>query len=209
MKSLGVHKNMETPKYVLEYNEEIDAVVSLELLAEYLPKALLITHNWKWVILSLHSALQGFMVLTLQSTNFLNVLTEESARDWLEAYEGNASPSSPPRLDYFMNLYSKIKSDTMKIWNNSKLFQPNSTQDESIRKLNNYRNEFIHFVPIQSILDVRIWARLVIDIVPIIEFLVFESNNVSFNEPSNRQKVKDLCNLINSQAAAILETYDT
>ena len=132
---------MEKPEYVLEYDEELDTIASLELLSETLPKSLLYPHYWKWVVIALHSALQGFMVLALHGTNFLRVLTEESATDWIEAFNGDETPKKPPRLDHFMNLYSKIKSDTMKLWSNSKIFVPQDDQDESVDKLNNHRND--------------------------------------------------------------------
>ena len=198
---------MNLPNYALEYNEQLDALASLELLAESLPKALITPHFWKWVVLSLHSALQAFMVLSLQGTNFLNVLSSKSAREWLEAYEGDSTPQNPLKLDAFPNLYSKIKSDTMLIWSDSKVFIPSSSQDVSVNKLNAYRNDFIHYIPAEALIDMRVWARLVLDIVPIIEFLAFESNNITFHEDTIRQKVKGLCEIARSQASAILVHY--
>ncbi len=198
---------LDLPNYALEYNEELDALASLELLAESLPKALITPHYWKWVVLSLHSALQAFMVLSIQGTNSLNVLTKKSAREWLEAYEGDSTPENPPKLETFLNLYSKIKSDTMLIWSNSKAFNPTSSQDVSVNKLNAYRNDFIHYVPTEALLDMRVWAKLVLDIVPIVEFLTFESNNIRFDEDTTHQKVKGLCEIAKSQASTVLVYY--
>jgi hypothetical protein len=198
---------MNLPNYALEYNEELDALASLELLAESLPKALIAPHYWKWVVLSLHSTLQAFMVLSLQGTNSLNFLSNKSAREWLEAYEGDATPENPPKLDTFLNLYSKIKSDTILIWSNSKAFKPTSSQDVSVNKLNAYRNDFIHYIPAEALLDIRVWAKLVLDIVPIIEFLAFKSNNIRFDEDTTHQKVKGLCEIVKGQASAILVHY--
>jgi hypothetical protein len=198
---------MNMPNYALEYNERLDALASLELLAESLPKVLITPHYWKWVILSLHSALQGFMVLSLQGTNFLGVLSSKSAREWLDAYEGSSTPQNPLKLDAFLNLYSKVKSDTILIWANSKAFEPSSSQDASVNKLNAFRNDFIHYIPAEALLDMRVWARLVLDVVPIIEFLAFESNNIRFDEDAIRQKVKGLCEIAKGQASAILMHY--
>jgi hypothetical protein len=147
------------------------------------------------------------MVLSLQRTNFLNVLSKKSAREWLEAYEGDSTPQNPLKLDAFLNLYSKIKSDTILIWSNSKSFKPSSSQDVSVDKLNAYRNDFIPYIPAAALLDVRIWAKLVLDIIPIIEFLAFESNNIRFDEDTTRQKVKGLCEIAKGQASAILVHY--
>ena len=198
---------MNLPNYALEYDEQLDALASLELLAESLPKALITPHYWKWVVLSLHSAFQGFMVLSLQGTNFLNVLSNKSAREWLEAYEGDSTPQNPLKLEAFPNLYLKIKSETMLIWSHSKVFVPSSSQDVSVNKLNAYRNDFIHYIPALALLDMRVWAKLVLEIVPIIEFLAFESNNITFHEDTIREKVKGLCEITKSQASAILVHY--
>ena len=89
---------------MIEYNEELDAIVSLELLSEQLPKSLIAPHHWKWVIISLHNALQGFIILSLRNTNFLNVLTSKSARAWTEAYDNDEIPDKPPYLDNFLKL---------------------------------------------------------------------------------------------------------
>lgn len=199
--------NFELSNYVLEYNEERDARSSLELLAEHLPRVITVPHFWKWVILSLHSSFQGFMVLSLRGTNALAVLRKASAEHWFEAYEEGRAPTEPMELDSFMRLYSKIKSDAMGMWNNSEPFSPNSTQDESVRKLNYFRNDFVHFVPVEALLDMRVWANIVLDVVPIIEFLAFQSNNVFFRETSAGEQVKGLCALAKSEAAALVTYY--
>jgi hypothetical protein len=198
---------MMLPNSVLEYNEERDAICSLELLAEHLPRVVTVPHHWKWVLLALHSSLQGFMVLSLQGTNALNVLTKASAEEWLEAYESKQISDRPPKLDAFMGLYSKIKSDAMDFRTDSKPFTPGTTQDESVRRLNTDRNDFVHFVPSSAILDMRKWAEIILDVIPIIEFLAFRSNNVEFHEPGARERVDGLCGLAKSEASALLNYY--
>jgi hypothetical protein len=195
------------PNYALDYDEELDAICSLELLAEHLPKVVTIPHHWKWVILSLHNSLQGFMVLSLQGTNMLNVLREKSAKDWYKGYETGLLPNKPPELDGFMGLYEKIKSDTMKLRTDSISFVPGPTQDKSVQRLNAFRNDFVHYVPAGSLLDMRIWAKVVIDGIPIIEFLVFESKNVSFYKDETRERVAGLCMIAKSEASALLKYY--
>jgi hypothetical protein len=198
---------MELPDYALEYDERLDAVASLEILAELLPRTLSIPHLWKWVLLSLHSALQGFMVLALQGTNALAVLTEETARAWMEAYEADSLPTKRRRLDKFLALYEKIKSDAMLTLAHSKVFVPSPEQDANVVTLNSDRNSFVHYVPAQSLMDARVWTRITLDVVPIIEFLVLESNNVTFFESGQRDRVQGLCNLVKAEASALSQHY--
>ena len=198
---------MELPDYALEYDERLDAVASLEILAELIPRTLSIPHLWKWVLLSLHSAMQGFMVLALQGTNALAVLTKETAQAWMEAYEDDTLPAKRRRLDKFLALYEKIKSDAMLTLAHSKVFVPSPEQDANVERLNSDRNSFVHYVPALSLMDARVWAGITLDVVPIIEFLVLESNNVTFFESGQRERVQGLCNLVKAEASALSEHY--
>jgi hypothetical protein len=195
------------PNYALDYDEELDAVCSLELLAEHLPRVISVPHHWKWVILALHNSLQAFMVLALRGTNSLNVLAEKSAVDWSEAYEAGRAPRKLPKLDEFLGLYPKIKSDAMDLRGDSRRFVPGTTQDESVWKLNVFRNDFVHYVPALSLLDMRIWAAMVLDIVPIVEFLAFESNNITLIEGTTFDRVRGLTAIARNEASALLSHY--
>ena len=99
-------------------------------------------HNWKWLLLSLHNAVQGYMVVALEKGNGLLALRPKVARRWLEAFEGNG-PYPVEKLDDFMPLYEKVK--------NLKYFQtpfPASAEhDKRITQLNALRGQFVHFTP--------------------------------------------------------------
>ena len=198
---------MNLPNHILFYDEKRDAVCSLELLVEHLPKVKTAPQQWKWVILSTHSALQGFMVLSLRGTNDLNVLTKKSASKWLEAYESKSPRYQPRKLDDFMNLYSKIKSDTMLLWINSKCFTATKSQDECVQRLNAIRNDFIHYVPTSAAYNMKRWASIVLEVIPIIEFLVLESNNITFYDDDEQNRVTSLCDLAKKEAASLLTYY--
>jgi len=60
-------------------------------------------HLWRWVILALHSATQGAMVLSLRHGNGLLALSADSLAEWMAAYEKN---EPPPReeLDNYLGL---------------------------------------------------------------------------------------------------------
>ncbi len=199
--------DMTLPHYILIYDEEIDAICSLELLVECIPKVITIPHHLKWVILSLHNSLQGFMVLALQGTNALNVLKKQSAKNRYDGCNKVQHSYKPRELDNFMRLYAKIKSDTMMLQTNSKPFVPNSTQDESVAKLNSFRNDFVHYVPAGSAFDMRAKAKVVLDVLPIIEFLAFESNNIFFPKEGRHEQVAGLCVMAKDETSALLKHY--
>ena len=54
---------------ILRTDDEIEAVYALDKALAELRLARSQPYNWKWVILALHNALQGFMVLALRFTN--------------------------------------------------------------------------------------------------------------------------------------------
>ncbi len=88
----------------------MEAVISLEMLCEQLPKVIDNPHYWKWIVIALHNALQGFMVLALKGSNGLNVLTEECEKEWIAAFKRHDNVWPKRKLDTFLNLYKKIKS---------------------------------------------------------------------------------------------------
>jgi len=192
--------------HCLETDEEQDAILSLELVTEHLPRVVTNAHHWKWVVIALHSALQGFMVLALQGTNALNVLTKKTAKEWMEAYESRDSSYPEPKLDWFPNLYSKVKSKCMKMYVDSRPLTPTESQDQSIDALLKRRNDFIHFVPSSWSLDVSEWPQMVIDVVTVIEFLAFESGNVFWHEETLKERVRAL-SLLSAQQATALKAY--
>jgi hypothetical protein len=198
---------MNLPNYILLYDEERDAICSLELLIEHLPKVIIAPQHWKWVVLSAHSALQGFMVLSLRGTNDLNVLSKKSAAKWLKARDSKSSRYEPRKLDDFMNLYSKIKSDAILLHTNSKCLTATKSQDECVQKLNAIRNDFIHYVPTSAAYNMKSWASIILEVIPIIEFLVLQSNNIIFYEDDEKKRIINLCGLAKKEADSLITHY--
>jgi hypothetical protein len=87
----------------LRIDEHEDAVRSLEW-AEIQARLLASDcYHWKWVLISLHSAMQGFMVLALWKGNGLLTLRDDIAKEWLVAHEKD-KPYPDEKLDSFLNL---------------------------------------------------------------------------------------------------------
>ncbi len=163
-----------------ETDETQEAVLALQLVSEQLAhlESTGNPHYWTWIIVGLHNALQGFMVLALRGSNNINVLTEDCAREWLAAYERKDGKYPNQKLDKFLNLYKKIKSDRMQMYVDSRTFKPSGTHDRSVKILNSFRNDFIHFVPKGWAIEVSGLTQIVDDCLNIISFLAFECGNV-------------------------------
>ncbi|MBW2307814.1 MAG: hypothetical protein JRG73_12875 [Deltaproteobacteria bacterium] len=166
-------------------------MTALEAVADELRCVYQNAYRWKWVILAMHSALQGMMVLALQGSDGLRVFREEDAIRWMNAHESGGPYPDDLKLDKFLDLYKKIKSDIMLLNVNSKKFLPRGTQGRSIKLLNRLRNEFVHFTPRVFVLVLLGLPSMSIDCLEVMEFLAWHSNNVSWvdTELSGRAKV--------------------
>ncbi|MCH7733400.1 MAG: hypothetical protein IIB44_12990 [Candidatus Marinimicrobia bacterium] len=146
-------------------------------------------YQWKWVILSMHSTLQGFMVIGLRDSAGLNILKDKIAQKWLRAYR-SGDPLPVEKLDTFLNLYKKIKSNRMIRLVFSRKYEPSADSDRSIKMLNMLRNKFIHFIPGGWLLEVSGLPKICLDCIEIIEFLGWKSGNVLWHKNELEVKCK-------------------
>jgi len=70
----------------------------------------------------------------------------------------------------------------MAIYNNSQELNATEEEDKSIVMLNNYRNNFVHFIPKSWSIEISGLPNLVRQCLGIINFLVFGSNNIFCEE---------------------------
>lgn len=123
-------------------DERIDAISSLKLYIDTINKVETDMIYWKWVIISLHNTVQSIISFHLGFGNDLLVMSQVDAEAWLQAHDsGTEHPET--KMDNFLNLYKKIKSHQILGYK----FTPSGQEGKSIKRLNNYRNEFIHFIP--------------------------------------------------------------
>ena len=139
------------------------------------------------------------MVLALRGTNNLNVWRKEDAEKWLDAYDRGEKSPVGLKLDTYLNLYKKIKSNSMLMYTSSIAFQPKGTQGRSIKKLNSLRNDFIHFTPKGWSLETSGLAQITEDCIDVIEFLAFECGNIIWHESQLEAKTRSLVNKANSE----------
>jgi hypothetical protein len=161
----------------LRTDEEAEAANAMEMAAHFSAGLETDSRLWRWVIIALHNAAQGAMVLSLRHGNGLLALTDECFKEWMLAHE-NQTPYPPERLDSYLNLYKKVKhSKTGQVGGNQR-FAPRGTEGNNIKRLNSLRNEFIHFTPKSWSLEVNGLPRICIDSARLVSFLGWETHNI-------------------------------
>jgi hypothetical protein len=147
------------------------------------------SYQWKWVLISLHNAVQGFMVLALWQGNGLLALRDKIAGKWLKAYrDGGDYPAE--KLDEFLNLYQKVKDKDNFRYVGAISFIPGETHDDSLARLNSYRNMFIHFTPKGWSLGLGGLPHICLDALDIIQFCGWETAAVLWHKKAHVVRAK-------------------
>jgi hypothetical protein len=142
----------EKPEIWLRTDEREEFIGALEHSAELATSVGEGVMRWKWLILTLHNALQGACTCALRGKDStgMSMLTEKSARavwHWLDV--GSRKNPTPPmpdvRLAPLLDLYKRVKSK--KCLEEPYLLSTNDQTDKDVKWLNDQRNEFVHFVP--------------------------------------------------------------
>ena len=163
----------------LRTNEHEEAVRSLEW-AEIQARGLAADpYLWKWVLIALHNAAQGSMVLALWDGNGLNTLQPRVAEKWLKAYE-DGGPFPAEKLDNFLNLYAKVKDSNNFHTVGAGPFIPEASSDWSLERLNEFRNTFTHFTPKGWSLELAGLPSICLDTLNLIQFLGWESTAITW-----------------------------
>lgn len=133
-----------------------DVLASLDQCAFSLAQAHRSERAWKWVILSLHSALQGAMVCHLSGPEQLGALQEDDAKRWLK-WNNNSiqsgdkdagDPPPAPRIADARKLFKRLRCSTARIEAEcGGVVSITEQQRESFARLHALRNEFSHFRP--------------------------------------------------------------
>jgi hypothetical protein len=164
-----------------EYGE---AVSALEFVLQEASQLSRDVSRWRWIIIALHNALQGFMVIALRHSDGSGPVPQDIIDRILTANR-TQQPQPPERLHKFLVLYRLIHSSRMDRFVNSKRFQPQPNHNKSVCQLNQLRNEFIHFTP-------KGWALEVVGLpqmcLSVIRFLMEESGNIFWSSSDLRQR---------------------
>ena len=173
----------------LRTDEQEEAVRSLEW-AELQARTLATdAYAWKWVLIALHNAMQGFMVLALWNGNGLLALRPKVAKKWLEAYE-SGGPFPAEKLDEFLNLYLKVKDPENFHTIGTGPFVPAGTHDQSMNYLNEFRNMFTHFTPKGWSLELAGLPRICLNTLEVMNFLGLQTTAVLWYKPTRRTRAE-------------------
>ena len=95
-------------------------------------------------------------------------------------------------LEYLLSfgkLYGDIKSQKkMKQNIASRIYLCSKDSDYAMEKLNEFRNNFIHFIPCRWSIELAMLPEIFMQVISVIEFLIRESGNVRFYENDDNQK---------------------
>lgn len=120
------------PADYIRFDRQSDAQASLDEFCSCVERAAKADAAWKYAIVSMHSALQGYICVCLRNGNSFQTWNESHLKAWLVAYESD-SQLPQPKLNFFMNLYDKA-------------FEGEQTLNrDNINWLNETRNSLVHF----------------------------------------------------------------
>jgi hypothetical protein len=208
---------------VLRTNTRADAVDSLEMTARFLEEAATDPRRWKWALIALYTAIQGFMVLALRGTwavatykpktrrrkltAHFEVLQAVESKDETrikEAHRRDAEIMAENDLDSFLNLYARIKDQdhwAMQQWGNDTFFEADNTCDECMVWLKYLRDDYLHFTDGGRTHWLPRFALIAVNGLRVIDFLLNRTNLITwFDWEDSEERAKAA--LPRAQAAA-------
>ena len=167
----------------LHTDEHEEAVSAIEFVLESAVKLATDISRWRWVIIALHNALQGFMVIALTNSDGSGPVPDDIINRILASYR-TKQPQPREMLHNFLRLYRLLQTNRMDRYVHSKRFRPLGTQNKSVCHLNQLRNEFIHFTPKGWSLEVSGLPHICLDCLAVMQFLQSQSGNIFWHDPT-------------------------
>jgi hypothetical protein len=167
------------PQYT-RFSEEWNALDYLEKTVEFIHRAEKYPTDWKWVIVSLHGALYGFMICALKGTDPDRVLAREK--------------KSTTRLISFKKALEWCQdSDHMIMTTASKVLLVSERQERSLDDLHSqFRNSFAHYQPCLWSIELHGMPQMVIDGLEVTRSVALESGNYMWLTDEARMRIDGL-----------------
>jgi len=86
----------------------------------------------------------------------------------------------------------------------SRIYPGSNDSDYAMEKLNEFRNNFIHFIPCRWSIELAMLPGIFMQVLSVIEFLILESGNVRFYDEDEDEK-KCLSELIEKIRAELIQ----
>ena len=160
----------------LSFNEHEDFLNALEHAVEVACTLKANPQNWKWLLISIHNALQGALVCTLSGSHGTDALGDRSAKavwEWHEmTRDGTKAPPPTEWLAPPLVLYGRANSKDFMSGSGGVPINTTPKQDCDIHKLNTIRNGFAHYPPRHWTIELDGLPRIVLNTVKVIEMLL-------------------------------------
>ena len=180
----------EMPNGYLNTDEVTDVICSLQLTLDALDSAKQNSLYWKWIILALHSAVQGAIVCNLSGTAQLGACGKDSAKQWLCWHDDDdRSEKISPKLwlaDPRTMLKRLLGEEDRIESTGAKVIKMNQDQRNAFEMLCELRNGFVHFHPMSWSIELAGLPNMVSQILIFIE-AIYE-DGWSFRHAGDDQK---------------------
>lgn len=167
----------------------MDAVFSLESATDFSRRVEADAAWWKWSVIAVHAAVQGFMVLALDRGNAIDVMKPAIAAKWLNAYSTGAKYPDE-RMDFFLELFAKVKPPDGPSYIGSGPFVSRDSIDDSMKRLNDFRNDFVHFMPKSWSIELAGLPVIAKECVEVAEFLAWQSGQILWHDEALAERAR-------------------
>lgn len=186
----------------LRTDEREDILASLRMVNRSCDASIDDLSAWKWIVNGTHSTLQGAMAWHLGFGNDLLVASPEDAATWLDAHE-NGAPYPEMMMDDFLSLYKKFKTHDILGYR----FRPNGTQGGNIRRLNRFRNQFVHFMPQGWSIELSDMPAICVDCLGIVAHVAEHSLCTRWESEDQQQSFVEVLRQCQSKLSALHDAY--
>jgi hypothetical protein len=162
----------------LRFTEEDNALDYLEKAAFFICQTESDRKAWKWVVLSLHSALYAFAICAIKGTNPDRVTykTKKGKVLLIDFDEALTRCQDPKWMRLYVHSRPLILTDNQK-WSINKLKKE-------------FRNQFEHYQPLAWSIEIHGFPQIALDILDVIRFLAFESGNIIYSRHNIARKIR-------------------
>jgi len=172
--------------WLMETDEQQQAVEDLRLFTELLTRIASDRFYWRWALMVLHHAHQSFMVCALRGSDGLAPLTAKSAEKEL-AFIRAGHKGQPPalRLANYSELFEKSQGSLMERTTIGRRYTPDEDHRDSVIALGAWRDKFMHYQPQGWLVPVIEFPEISLHVLDAIAYLVDESGTIHFDEEAN------------------------
>ncbi len=191
----------------LRTDEYADALGSLRKAADTARLVEKDVTEWKWLLIAVHSAMQGVFVLALSFGNGLLTLKSSHASAWLKAYRSGSPWPQKLDLDYFLELYTKTKKHVLSRAPSQPTFVIAPAHDRAMKKLNDLRNGFIHFGAQGWSIELAGLPTICLPCLDVAEYLGWHSDVVMWRSVTQSKRARQALNLLRRRLGRLEREY--